>query len=157
MRNHLKMGGNIMLGHKLYYEKLTGNVVLTIPENPNANTVPTTKEQDFAMYSVLQARNPEIIDFIQLDFGQFQSDFQTARSWQMDVKTRQVLFEYPSFSTPLSTMVERLLQEKEELKVENNELKLALAESAEAQQQDKIENQVAIAELAELITTKEVL
>ncbi|ACA41224.1 hypothetical protein J2D69_15815 [Lysinibacillus sphaericus] len=146
-----------MLGHKLYYEKLTGNVVLTIPENPNANAVPTTKEQDFAMYSVLQARNPEIIDFIQLDFGQFQSDFQTARSWQMDVKTRQVLFEYPSFSTPLSTMVERLLQEKEELKVENNELKLALAESAEAQQQDKIENQVAIAELAELITTKEVL
>lgn len=142
---------------KIYYEKQTGNVVLTIPENPNANTVPTTKEQDFAMYSVLQARNPETIDFIQLDFGQFQSDFQTARSWQVDVKTRQILFEYPSYSTPLSTMVEQLQQENEELKVENKELKLALAESAEAQQQDKIENQLAIAEVVETLTTKGVL
>ncbi|MGE7131175.1 hypothetical protein [Lysinibacillus xylanilyticus] len=41
-----------------------------------------------------------------------------------------------------------------ELEKENKDLKLALAESAEAQQQDKIENQLAIAELAELIATK---
>ncbi|XKO54132.1 hypothetical protein ACI2WT_15200 [Lysinibacillus fusiformis] len=39
-------------------------------------------------------------------------------------------------------------EENEELKVENKELKLAIAESAEAQQQDKIENQLAIAEVA---------
>lgn len=144
-----------MIGVKIYFEKQTGNVVLTVPENPNANAVPTTKEQDFAMYSVLQAREPEAVGFIQLDFGQYRSDFQTARSWQVDTETEQILFEYPVFSISLSEQIEQLMQENEALKVENKELKLALAESAEAQQQDKIENQLAIAELAELIATKE--
>lgn len=51
-----------MKGFKIYYEIQTGNVILTIPENSNANAVSTAKEQDFAMYSVLQARNPETID-----------------------------------------------------------------------------------------------
>ncbi|MFF2795399.1 hypothetical protein [Lysinibacillus xylanilyticus] len=146
-----------MIGFKIYYEIETGDVILTIPEKNNFGAVETTKEQDFIMFDVLQARNPETIDFIQLEFGQYQSDFQTARSWKVEVKTRQVLFEYPSFSTPLSTMVEQLQQESEKLKVKNKELKLALAESAEAQQQDKIENQLAIAELVETLTNKEVL
>jgi len=51
----------------------------------------------------------------------------------------------------------QLLKKVDELEKENKELKLAIAESVEAQQQDKIENQLAIAELAELITTKEVV
>ncbi|MFJ8516161.1 hypothetical protein [Lysinibacillus xylanilyticus] len=146
-----------MIGFKIYYEKPTGNVVLTIPENSNNNAVQSTKEQDFAMYPVLQARNPETLNFIQLEFGQYQADFQTARSWQVDTETGHILFEYPRFSIPLSTMVEQLQQENEELKVENKELKLALAESAEAQQQDKIENQLAIAELVERLQTQGVL
>ncbi|MGE7129566.1 hypothetical protein [Lysinibacillus xylanilyticus] len=48
-------------------------------------------------------------------------------------------------------------KELDAVKEENKELKLAIAESVEAQQQDKTENQLAIAELAELIATKEVL
>lgn len=71
-----------MTGFKIYYEKATGNVVLTIPENPSAE--PTTKEQDFSMYSVLQARIQETVDFIQLEFGQYQSEFHSARSWKVD-------------------------------------------------------------------------
>ncbi|MFJ5564835.1 hypothetical protein [Lysinibacillus xylanilyticus] len=55
------------------------------------------------------------------------------------------------------TEMEILKEELATVKAENKDLKLALAESAEAQQQDKIENQLAIAELAELIATKEVL
>ncbi len=58
---------------------------------------------------------------------------------------------------PPVVMVTVPKEEFDAVKEENKELKLAIAESAEAQQQDKIENQVAIAELAELITTKEVL
>ncbi|WP_433595387.1 hypothetical protein [Lysinibacillus xylanilyticus] len=61
-----------------------------------------------------------------------------ANSWKADLKTEQVLFEYPKFETPISEQIHLLWQENEELKVENKELKLALAESAEAQQLDKI-------------------
>ncbi|MFJ6264247.1 hypothetical protein ACIQGW_04395 [Lysinibacillus xylanilyticus] len=55
------------------------------------------------------------------------------------------------------TEMEILKEELAAVKAENKDLKLALAESAEAQQQDKIESQLAIAELAELIAIKEVL
>ncbi|WP_258954705.1 hypothetical protein [Lysinibacillus fusiformis] len=47
--------------------------------------------------------------------------------------------------------------EIEILRDENRDLKIALAESVEAQQQDKIENQLAIAEVVETLTTKGVL
>ncbi|MFI2132917.1 hypothetical protein ACH434_23160 [Lysinibacillus fusiformis] len=47
--------------------------------------------------------------------------------------------------------------EIEILRDENRDLKIALAESVEAQQQDKIENQLAIAELVETLQTKGVL
>lgn len=146
-----------MIGFKIYYENDTGDVILTIPEWNAVEAVETTKEQDFIMFDVLQARNPSAVDFIQLPYSQYRSDFEIANSWKVDLKTGQVLFEYPKFETPISEQLLLLRKENEELKVENNELKLALAESAEAQQRDKIENQLAIAELVETLTTKGVL
>jgi len=146
-----------MIGFKIYYEIETGDVILTIPEKNNFGAVETTKEQDFIMFDVLQARNPETIDFIQLEFGQYQSDFQTARSWKVDLETEQIIFEYPVFSTPLTVQIEQLRQENEAVKEENKTLMLALAESVEAQHQDQIENQLAVVELVELLTTKGVL
>ncbi|MFF2793540.1 hypothetical protein [Lysinibacillus xylanilyticus] len=62
-----------------------------------------------------------------------------------------------SYSSVQPQPAQQLLKKVDELEKENKELKLALAESAEVQQQDKIENQLAIAELAELIATKEVI
>ncbi|QPA60705.1 hypothetical protein [Lysinibacillus sphaericus] len=64
-----------------------------------------------------------------------------------DKETKSVYYEY----TDIPKTALELLQE------ETQQLKLAIAESAEAQQQDKIENQLAIAEVAELIAPKEVL
>lgn len=64
-----------------------------------------------------------------------------------DKETKQLYYEYIDLP---KTEIE-LLQE------ETQKLKLAIAESAEAQQQDKLENQLAIAEVAELIAPKEVL
>ena len=64
-----------------------------------------------------------------------------------DKETKQLYYEYIDLP---KTEIE-LLQE------ETQKLKLAIAESAEAQQQDKIENQLAVAELVETLTTKEVL
>lgn len=112
-----------MLGKKLYFEKATGNVILTIPENPNENAVPTTKEQDFAIYSVLQARNPESVDFIQLEYGQYQAEFQSAISWSVDVETKEILFEFPKRVPPLTDEIELLKQENILLKLEKEEMK----------------------------------
>ena len=154
---HKCIGGDNMIGFKIYYEKLTGDVVLTIPEKHNSSAIETTKAQDFSMFDVLQARDPEAVEFIQFPYGKYHSDFEIANSWKVDLKTGQILFEYPKFETPISEQLLLLREANEELKVENKELKLALAESAEAQQQDKIENQLAIAEVVETLQTQGVL
>ena len=44
-----------------------------------------------------------------------------------------------------------------ELELQNKELMLALAESAETQQQDRINNQLAVAELVEVLMAKGVI
>ncbi len=74
--------------------------------------------------------------------------------------TQELFYKYIDVVLPPTSpeqIMQNLQNELNTVKEENKELKLALAESAEAQQQDKIENQLAIAELAELIATKEVL
>ncbi|MGE7946466.1 hypothetical protein [Lysinibacillus sp. NPDC093688] len=55
------------------------------------------------------------------------------------------------------TEMELMKEELATVKAENKELQLAIAESAEVQQRDKIENQLAVAELVETLTNKEVL
>ena len=67
------------IGHKIYYELATGDVILITPEKHSENAINTTKEQDFQMYDVLAARNPDTVGVIQLEYGQYQSGFQSAR------------------------------------------------------------------------------
>lgn len=64
-----------------------------------------------------------------------------------DKETKSVYYEY----TDIPKTASELLQE------ETQQLKLAIAESAEVQQRDKVENQIAVAELVETLTNKEVL
>jgi len=74
--------------------------------------------------------------------------------------TQELFYKYIDVVLPPTSpeqQIKDLQNELNTVKEENKELKLAIVESAEAQQQDKIENQLAIAELAELIATKEVL
>ncbi|MFJ7921485.1 hypothetical protein ACIQ6U_17205 [Lysinibacillus fusiformis] len=74
--------------------------------------------------------------------------------------TQELFYEYfemePMPPTPEQIM-QNLQNELNTVKEETQQLKLAIAESAEAQQQDKVENQLAIAEVAELIASKEAL
>lgn len=116
-----------MIGFKIYYEKGTGNEILTIPEQHHQNTVPATKEQDFAMYPVLQARNPEQVDFVQLYYGQHRGDFEKSTSWKVDLETREVLFQHPNFEPNHSNQIAQLKAENEQL---NSDIGLVLFESA---------------------------
>ena len=91
------------VGRKIYYELQTGDVVLVVPEKFSG--IQTTKEQDFAMYETLSIRNPETVGVIQLEYGQYSSDFQTCSAVRVDVATGNLLFNYPVFEQPLSVTV----------------------------------------------------
>ncbi|CDX04137.1 hypothetical protein DesLBE_1941 [Desulfitobacterium sp. LBE] len=138
-----------MIGRKIYYELPTGNVVLTTLEKLNG--IDTTKEQDLAMYQALQAYSPESIGVIQLEYGQYSSDFLTANSWRVDLATGNLVFNYPIFEQPLSVKVDRLEAENNSLKQESLSIKLAIAELASTQEMDKMEIQLALAELGSMI------
>lgn len=100
-----------MIGKKIYYELETGNVVLTIPERHNENAVETTKEQDFIMFDVLQARNPSLIGIKQMGYREFQNDFNIANSFMIDIMNGNVLFQYPNSVIPQSESIENLKSE----------------------------------------------
>ena len=111
-----------MIGHKIYYELSTGDVVLITPEKHSINAINTTKEQDFQMYDVLAARNPDTVGVIQLEYGQYQAEFQSARSVKVNPETKEILFEYPVYQPPLITQIEQLKAENENLKAINQQL-----------------------------------
>lgn len=134
------------IGRKVYYELATGDVVLTTLEKPNINAVNTTKEQDFEIYDVLQARNPDTVGVIQLEFGQYQSEFQTAKSYKVNLETNELVFEYPVYNPPLTEQIERLKSENLSLKEENQELK----EQQKELQTSLLETQNAINALLEV-------
>jgi len=110
------------IGHKLYYENATGDVILITPEKHSEFAINTTKEQDFQMYDVLAARNPDTVGVIQLEYGQYAAEFQSARSVKVNPETKELLFEYPVYQPPLITQIEQLKAENENLKVINQQL-----------------------------------
>jgi len=111
------------IGRKVYYELATGDVILTTLEKASETATNTTKEQDFEIYDVLQARNPDTVGVIQLEFGQYQSEFQTAKSYKVNLETNELVFEYPTYEPPLTEQIERLKRENLSLKEENTALK----------------------------------
>ncbi len=57
------------IGRKIYYEGLTGNVILETGERMG-DVSETTAEQDFALYKALQVYVPEQVSVVQLEYGQ---------------------------------------------------------------------------------------
>jgi hypothetical protein len=114
------------VGRKIYYELQTGDVVLVVPEKFSG--IQTTKEQDFAMYETLSIRNPETVGVIQLEYGQYSSDFQTCNSVRVDLDTGGLLFNYPVFEQPLSVAVNTLRAENTELSSRNEALNQQVAD-----------------------------
>jgi len=111
-----------MIGRKIYYELATGDVILIVTEKHGQNAINTTKEQDFQMYDVLAVRNPDTVGVIQLEYGQYQAEFQSARSVKVNPETKELLFEYPVYQPPIITQIEQLKAENENLKVINQQL-----------------------------------
>ena len=111
-----------MIGKKIYYELSTGNVVLTVPERHNENAVNTTKEQDFLMYDVLQARNPLLIGVKQMAYKELQGDFNIANSVSINIENGDILFEFPKMEVPYATSIQSIKSENIDLREKNVEL-----------------------------------
>lgn len=89
----------MQIGRKIYYEVVTGNIIVNTGER-NGGTIPTTIEQDIAIYTVLSKLNRDTFDVLELDFGAYSQDFAECNGYRVNVDTKTLEFSYPDPNEP---------------------------------------------------------
>ncbi|WP_449602819.1 hypothetical protein [Paenibacillus sp. Marseille-Q9583] len=82
------------IGKKIYYDKVTGNVLVDTGER-SGSVVETTREQDFEAYKALAERKPESIGLIELEYSEHREDFDACNGYRVDPITGELEFSYP--------------------------------------------------------------
>lgn len=75
------------IGRKIYYEISTGDPVYPALESCS-NGVLTTKNRDFTVYPFLVSLNPVLYDFVQLAYGERETELQNMGSMHVDPTTK---------------------------------------------------------------------
>lgn len=114
------------IGRKLYYDKTTGQAILLTAEQNSPWAEESTKEQDFARYRELMGRNPESVDVLQLEYGQYRGDFEKATNYRVNIETKAVEFELPEAFQSHEATIQELRTAKAALEAENAELEKKL-------------------------------
>src|SRR5690348_4818709 len=101
----------MQIGRKIYYDLATGNVILT-RESRSGGAVDTTTEQDFVTYVALSERVPSTIGEIQLDYGQYDTEFAMyPTGCHIDLATSTVIFDTTPPVPVLDVVKQRKLDE----------------------------------------------
>lgn len=93
------MAGYKYLGKRIYYLKVDGRVILDTGE-AEGWVNPTTTEDDWRIYSDLQKYNKSEVDFIELQFGEFKTEFAECTSYRVNVETKVLEFDYTTVPEP---------------------------------------------------------
>lgn len=99
------MAGYKYIGKRIYYLKVDGRVVLDTGE-AEGWVNQTTTEDDWRIYTDLQKYNKSEVDFIELQFGEFRTEFAECTSYRVNVDTKTLEFDYtpvpPSPEVPVA-------------------------------------------------------
>lgn len=99
------MAGYKYIGKRIYYLKVDGRVILDTGE-AEGWVNPTTTEDDWRIYTELSKYNKSEVDFIELQFGEFRTEFAECTSYRVNVDTKQLEFDYtpvpPSPEVPVA-------------------------------------------------------
>lgn len=93
------MAGYKYIGKRIYYLKVDGRVILDTGE-AEGWVNQTTSEDDWRIYTELSKYNKSEVDFIELQFGEFKTEFAECTSFKIDVATRKPVFEYGEKPNP---------------------------------------------------------
>ena len=93
------MAGYKYIGKRIYYLKVDGRVVLDTGE-AEGWVNPTTSDDDWRIYSELQKYNKTEVDFIELQFGEFKTEFAECTSYRVNTETKTLEFDYTPVPEP---------------------------------------------------------
>ena len=105
----------MQIGRKIYYEKLTGNIVLETGERMG-DVIETTAEQDFELYTALQQYVSEQVGVIQLAYGQDSNKF-GLYNYSIDTVNNQIVWGgliVPDAPVSEPTITEQIAELKEQ-------------------------------------------
>lgn len=101
------------IGRKIYYDLITGNVIVDTGER-RGSVIETTIDQDIKAYKSLSERNRDTFDVIELPYGAYKQDFLESTSYRVNTETKELEFsnhnidnpeEEPIFDKPLSEQI----------------------------------------------------
>lgn len=87
------MAGYKYLGKRIYYLKVDGRVVLDTGQAEGWVTE-ITPEQDWEIYEELKKYTKESVDFIQLEYNEYSTEFAECTGYYVDVAKKEIVFEY---------------------------------------------------------------
>lgn len=89
----------MQVGRKIFYEKITGNVLVDTGER-SGSVVPTTVEQDRQIFTALSERSANSYDVLELEYGAYSQDFIECNGYRVNIATKTLEFSYPNPSEP---------------------------------------------------------
>lgn len=93
------MAGYKYLGKRIYYLKVDGRVILDTGE-AEGWVLPTTTEDDWRIYSELNKYNKNEVDYIELKWGEFKTEFSECTSYKVNIDTKELEFDYTPIPDP---------------------------------------------------------
>ena len=93
------MSKYIYLGSRIYYLKTNGNIIFRTYDS-EGHVKELTTEDDWRIYTELSKYNKSEVDFIELQFGEFKTEFAECTSYRVNVDTKQLEFDYTPIPEP---------------------------------------------------------
>lgn len=93
------MSKYIYLGSRIYYLKTNGNIIFRTYDS-EGHVKELTTEDDWRIYTELSKYNKSEVDFIELQFGEFKTEFAECTSYRVNVETKTLEFDYTPVPEP---------------------------------------------------------
>ncbi len=99
------MAGFKYIGRRIFFLKDNGTVILEIGEMKGWVVEPEKEfdkalEEAYKYYTELSKYNKKVVDFIDLEFGEYKTEFAEKTSYKIDVETRKPIFDYTPIPDP---------------------------------------------------------
>ena len=93
------MSKYIYLGSRIYYLKTNGNIIFRTYDS-EGHVKELTTEDDWRIYTELSKYNKSEVDYIELKWGEFKTEFAECTSYRVNVDTKQLEFDYTPIPEP---------------------------------------------------------
>ena len=99
------MAGYVYVGKRIFFLKENGTVIFEVGEMEGWVIEPEKDfdkalEEAYKYYAELSKYNKEVVDFIDLEYGEYKTEFAECTSFKIDVATRKPIFKYGEKPNP---------------------------------------------------------